>query len=185
MRQDPRGEGIDSGDAFAPSLSMDAVGTLALGLVVGTFVLPPTGAPMVFDAAYPPAVILYVVEGTTLAVIGALAHAALRSQAGRRTGERGDEMRPLAPAVHHYSVDPLTAREIQVLRMAASGRCADELARELYLSRNTVKTHLAHVYDKLGAHNRAEAIACALRERWLDPEDVAGSASEPQSTAAR
>jgi LuxR family maltose regulon positive regulatory protein len=47
-----------------------------------------------------------------------------------------------------------------------------ELAEELCVSPNTVKTHLAHSYDKLGAHCRAEAVARALHDGWLQPADL-------------
>jgi len=60
----------------------------------------------------------------------------------------------------------LTLRETEVLRLAADGLSNDEIAASLYLSRATVKTHLAHAYAKLGAASRTAAIATA-RERGL------------------
>lgn len=58
--------------------------------------------------------------------------------------------------------DPLTQREIEVLQLAASGLSVRELAAVLRVSPNTVKSHLEHAYDKLGVHNRAQAIAAGL-----------------------
>lgn len=62
----------------------------------------------------------------------------------------------------------LTQREFEVLGMVARGHSNDAIARELFLSRSTVKSHLAHVYDKLGVQSRTEALAVA-RERGLLP----------------
>ena len=62
----------------------------------------------------------------------------------------------------------LTQRELEVLGMVARGRSNDAIARELFLSRSTVKSHLAHVYGKLGVQSRTEALAVA-RERGLLP----------------
>ncbi|ACQ80732.1 two component transcriptional regulator, LuxR family [Beutenbergia cavernae DSM 12333] len=60
----------------------------------------------------------------------------------------------------------LTRRELEVLELVARGRSNDDVARELFLSRATVKTHLAHVYDKLGVDSRTAAVAVA-RQRGL------------------
>ncbi|MEL6891697.1 MAG: response regulator transcription factor [Actinomycetota bacterium] len=53
-------------------------------------------------------------------------------------------------------VDPLTAREEEVLRSVATGRTNAEIADELHLGLGTVKTHLAHLMSKLSARNRVE-----------------------------
>lgn len=81
----------------------------------------------------------------------------------------------LGPAVQARLVDrmrrpgiSLTLRELEILRMVALGRSNDAIARELVISRATVKSHLAHAYDKLGVQSRTEAVAVA-RERGLLP----------------
>ena len=56
----------------------------------------------------------------------------------------------------------LTARQIQVLGQIAKGKTNREIARELVLSERTVERHVADIYDKVGARNRAEATAFAL-----------------------
>ena len=61
--------------------------------------------------------------------------------------------------------------------MAASGRNVEELAAELFVSPNTVKTHLAHCYGKLGAHNRAEAVALGMHSGVLRAIDLEGDAA--------
>lgn len=57
----------------------------------------------------------------------------------------------------------LSARELEVLRLAADGHSGPEIAERLVLSPATVKTHFEHVYEKLGVTDRAAAVAQALR----------------------
>jgi LuxR family maltose regulon positive regulatory protein len=65
-------------------------------------------------------------------------------------------------------VDPLTGRELEVLKMLAAGRSNQAIAGELVVSLDTVKKHVGHVMGKLGAANRTEAVARA-RELSLIP----------------
>jgi LuxR family maltose regulon positive regulatory protein len=58
-------------------------------------------------------------------------------------------------------IDPLTARERQVLALLAAGRSNRRIAAELYVTLDTVKKHVGHILDKLGAANRTEAAARA------------------------
>lgn len=55
----------------------------------------------------------------------------------------------------------LSARELDVLRQVSLGRSNREVAKELFLSEATVKTHLVHVFEKLGADSRTGAVARA------------------------
>jgi NarL family two-component system response regulator LiaR len=57
----------------------------------------------------------------------------------------------------------LSGREIQVLRLVAEGRDNGEIAAELVISPRTVKDHVSHILEKLGAENRTEAAVCAVR----------------------
>jgi DNA-binding NarL/FixJ family response regulator len=57
--------------------------------------------------------------------------------------------------------DGLTAREVDVLRGIAGGRTNVEIAAELYISEVTVKSHVNHLFAKIGARNRAEAVRYA------------------------
>ena len=65
-------------------------------------------------------------------------------------------------------VEPLTARELEVLRLLAAGRSNTEMAAELFVEQSTVKTHLIHLYSKLGVHSRTQAVARARALGLLD-----------------
>lgn len=56
-------------------------------------------------------------------------------------------------------VEPLSERELEVLTLLASGRSNKEIARDIFVAVGTVKTHTNNIYRKLGAKNRAEALA--------------------------
>ncbi len=66
---------------------------------------------------------------------------------------------PPGPAV----VEPLTERELTILRAMAGHLTFPEIGRELHISRHTVKSHAQHIYQKLGATSRSEAVAEARR----------------------
>lgn len=74
---------------------------------------------------------------------------------------------PRAAAAPSDAIDPdtplLSVREREVLRLLAQGLSNKELARALSVSENTVKTHLANLYAKLGVGRRTEALAAARR----------------------
>ena len=57
----------------------------------------------------------------------------------------------------------LTERETQVLRGMADGKSNAEIGRELFVSEDTVKTHARRLFRKLGARDRAHAVAAAFR----------------------
>lgn len=71
------------------------------------------------------------------------------------------------PAQAAEQVEPLTAREIEVLRLAAQGRTNRAIARELGISDRTVQGHLANIYGKLNAASRTEAVTEALKRGWI------------------
>jgi DNA-binding NarL/FixJ family response regulator len=75
----------------------------------------------------------------------------------RREGDR----QPLGPP-------RLTERELQVLRLVAKGLGNREIAKDLYISENTVKNHIRNILEKLQLHSRMEAVIYAVREKLLD-----------------
>jgi LuxR family maltose regulon positive regulatory protein len=70
--------------------------------------------------------------------------------------------------------DGLSEAELRVMRYLPSNLKATEIAAELYVSANTVRTHLRHIYSKLDAHNRSEAVARARDLGLLAPGGRAG-----------
>jgi LuxR family maltose regulon positive regulatory protein len=70
--------------------------------------------------------------------------------------------------------DGLSEAELRVMRYLPSNLKATEIAAELYVSANTVRTHLRHIYAKLDAHNRSEAVARARDLGLLAPGGRAG-----------
>lgn len=62
----------------------------------------------------------------------------------------------------------LTGRERDILRQLAQGLGNREIARALFISEATVKTHLSRIYAKLGVDTRAGAVAVAKEQRLLD-----------------
>ena len=73
----------------------------------------------------------------------------------------------LMERVRWPSEEVLSGREIEVLELVAQGKSNREIAGELWISEATVKSHLLHVYDKLGATDRASAIATAMKRGIL------------------
>lgn len=61
-----------------------------------------------------------------------------------------------------------TAREAEVLQLVADGFGSAEIARRLWVSEETVKTHVTHVLDRLGAKSRANAVAIAMRRGLIE-----------------
>lgn len=64
-------------------------------------------------------------------------------------------------------IEPLTDRELDVLRLAAQGLTNKAIGAELFISDRTVQGHLANIYAKLGVTTRTEAVTKALKVGWL------------------
>jgi LuxR family maltose regulon positive regulatory protein len=102
------------------------------------------------------------------------AHAALvadilRLLAGGRLAPR--------PAGPQPPLEALSDSEIRVLRYLPTNLTGPEIARELYVSRNTVGTHIRHVYEKLGTHTRSDTVARARALGLLAPSPHQRSAT--------
>src|SRR5436190_2201818 len=66
----------------------------------------------------------------------------------------------------------LSPREGQVLRLLADGMSVAGIAKQLFVSESTAKTHISKLYEKLGAANRAQALMTALRLGLLEAPDA-------------
>jgi DNA-binding NarL/FixJ family response regulator len=68
----------------------------------------------------------------------------------------------------HAPAPKLTDREMEVLRLVARGMNNRDIAKELFISENTVKNHVRNILEKLQLHSRMEAVVYAVREKILD-----------------
>jgi two-component system, NarL family, response regulator DesR len=90
------------------------------------------------------------------------------TEAIRQVATGGKALDPdLAFSALNTETCPLTAREVDVLRLAAKGAPATEIADELYLSVGTVRNYISRVIGKTGARSRVDAIRIAEGEGWL------------------
>ena len=70
------------------------------------------------------------------------------------------------------AIEPLSERETEVLKLAATGISNKDIAEQLFLSPRTVQVHLGNIFNKLGVASRTEAILYGLRRGWLTLEDL-------------
>ena len=78
-------------------------------------------------------------------------------------GRKGIPPNVAAHIAEHLGEETLTARELEVLRLVAGGNRNRDIAERLSISEETVKVHVKHVMEKLGASDRTQAVAIALR----------------------
>jgi LuxR family maltose regulon positive regulatory protein len=83
------------------------------------------------------------------------------------------------PAGPPPPLEALSGSELRVLRYLPTNLTVPEIARELYVSRNTVKAHTRSLYTKLGTHTRAEAVARARALGLLAPSPLRSQATRP------
>jgi two-component system NarL family response regulator len=76
---------------------------------------------------------------------------------------RGEEQPP-----QQVPAPKLTEREMEVLKLVAKGMNNRDIARELFISENTVKNHVRNILEKLQIHSRMEAVMIALRDKLID-----------------
>jgi DNA-binding NarL/FixJ family response regulator len=74
--------------------------------------------------------------------------------------ERGDDRK---------LVEPLTPRELEVLRALTDGLSTPEICEKLYIAPNTLRTHVQNIMGKLRVHSKLEAVAFALKNRLVEP----------------
>ena len=68
-----------------------------------------------------------------------------------------------AKLAEHYSDEPLSGREVEVLRHLVDGNRNRDIADKLFIAEETVKAHMKHIMEKLGANDRTQALAIGLR----------------------
>jgi DNA-binding NarL/FixJ family response regulator len=70
------------------------------------------------------------------------------------------------------SLEALSEREMEVIRLATRGLSNQDIANELCLSLRTVQAHLGHIFNKLQVSSRTEAVVRALKEGWITLEEI-------------
>jgi DNA-binding NarL/FixJ family response regulator len=114
----------------------------------------------------------YLTKDATRAEIG---RAVLAAAAGQAVLDPAVQQRLLSAAVRapaaqpDHDPDELTPRESDVLRLIAAGKSNREIARALYVSEATVKTHVNRIFAKTGSRDRTQAIRYAYTHGYADP----------------
>jgi DNA-binding CsgD family transcriptional regulator len=150
-------------------------GPAALGLLVGGGGAGVASLGTVEPAGHPDGVVqltMYLLVGAALIVLAWLA-----VQGWRRRLLASAPAGP--PPGISAPVERLTRREQEVLRLAASGISVDAIAERLFVSPNTVKTHLTHTYAKLGARGRTDAVRSAMHFHYLTTDDICPHLHDP------
>ena len=112
----------------------------------------------------------YVSKAATLTAIREAVHAVARGE----TAISPEVQSELVAAMRAGGGDPasevsgLTARELQILRLIATGKSAPEIAEALIVSASTVKTHIRNLFEKLDVNDRAAAVAEGMRRGLLE-----------------
>lgn len=78
----------------------------------------------------------------------------------------------VANLTHPQAVEPLSERELEILRGVAKGQTNREIARDLGISDRTVQSHLANVFGKLHVYSRTEMVTAALQRGLISLEDT-------------
>ena len=107
------------------------------------------------------------------------------------TGDRGQRVQHLAAAEESENDSAkaagLTERERSILEALAKGKSNDEIAKELWVTQQTVKFHLTNIYRKLGVKNRTEATRLAYQRGLVEnpdgPRPIEGMTSRPAGGA--
>jgi DNA-binding NarL/FixJ family response regulator len=92
---------------------------------------------------------------------------------------------PAPPSADSPGLDELTRREREVLELIARGHSNADIARQLYVSDATVKTHIAHVFSKLNLHDRAQAVIYAYEIGLVQPRTAAAAVEREHTDSNR
>jgi DNA-binding NarL/FixJ family response regulator len=117
----------------------------------------------------------YLTKDATRAEIG---RAVLAAAAGQAVLDPAVQQRLLSAAVRAPAAEPgaagddeLTPRETEVLRLIAAGKSNREIARALFVSEATVKTHVNRIFAKTGSRDRSQAVHYAYTRGYAAPPD--------------
>jgi DNA-binding NarL/FixJ family response regulator len=81
--------------------------------------------------------------------------------------------RPRPGTTRPQALETLTERELAVFTLMARGRSNGEIAAKLFLSETTVKSHVTHLFGKLGLRDRAQAVIVAYESGLIEPGEPA------------
>ena len=150
-------------DLNLPDGSGFEVATWARGISndIGIVILTLNDAPELLLAALAAGVSGFVLKSAPIAeVIATLERALITPLSFTATGlQKALKAKEQLPS--------LSSRELEVLYILATGKSTKEIARSLYLSEATIKTHLTNIYRKLEVNNRLSAVAIARENSWL------------------
>ena len=145
--------GVESRVLILTTFDLDEYVYEALRAGASGFLLKDVTAQQLVDAVY----------------IIASGEALLAPTVTRRLLDRFADSMPAADARLALVIASLTEREREILTLLASGRSNAELAKELYLSEPTIKTHLSSIFRKLGVRDRVQAVIAAFDARLVEP----------------
>jgi len=145
--------GVESRVLILTTFDLDEYVYEALRAGASGFLLKDVTAQQLVDAVY----------------IIASGEALLAPTVTRRLLDRFADSMPAADARLALVIASLTEREREILTLLASGRSNAELAKELYLSEPTIKTHLSSIFRKLGVRDRVQAVIAAYDARLVEP----------------
>ncbi len=180
------------GEAADGAAAVDAVAATRPDIVLMDLQMPGMGGVeairLIRDRMAPPPVLVlttYASDAQILSAIEAGASGYLLKDAPRETLFEAVRSvvaggMPLAPVVAarllqrlptaggRRSTEPLTSRELDVVRLVGKGASNREIARDLRISEATVKSHLLHVFEKLGVADRTSAVTTAIERGLID-----------------
>lgn len=157
----PDGTGLD----IARTLRSD---NPTVGIVVLTMY---AGDEQLFSALEAGASAFVAKDAPSSDVVAAARHASVSPRSFTASGLAGAMQRKMQP-----TGPQLSPREQEILDLLAEGLGVGPIARRLYISESTAKTHISKIYDKLGAANRAQAIMRAVQSGLVSTEKQAAGA---------
>jgi DNA-binding CsgD family transcriptional regulator len=157
---------------FGPGI----LATAFSSIIAVMFYLPPYVALEVHAPVDVALLMLFILEGVIAAIAGGVIRSAMRPREPVPSPiERFARFLVLAETLRDQLTsdsppltEPLTPRELEVARLLAFGLSNDQIAEAMFVSTNTIKTHLKRIYEKVGAQTRTEAVARCIELGLFD-----------------